>query len=317
MEYQNTLAILMNKVNKSYGSKRGVTDLNLTVKKGEIVGFIGPNGAGKSTTIRLLMQMISPTSGDISILGERIKKDHPMIRSRIGYLPSEIRLYPDLTGKQMLELAAGIHGVDLKKTRIPEFAQRLQWEMNPRIRTYSLGNRKKLGILLALLHKPELLILDEPTSGLDPLAQQSFFEIVQELNETNGTTVFLSTHILTEVDKVCHRVVFIRDGKIIQDSSVPELTKGGAHLYEVTFKESGDLRQTYGLLNIDPHSKYRDGACSGRVEDGCLNKLLSILADKPIKDLSLRKLSLEERFMENYSRNKEKKVEEPNDEQVV
>ncbi len=313
MEYQKTLAIRLNNVNKSYGLKRGVTDLNLTVKKGEIYGFIGPNGAGKSTTIRLLMQMISPTSGNISILGERIKKDHPMIRSRIGYLPSEITLYPDLTGKQMLELAAGMHGVDLKKTRIPEFAQRLQWEMNPRIRTYSLGNRKKLGILLALLHEPELLILDEPTSGLDPLAQQSFFEIIRELNETNGTTVFLSTHILTEVDKVCHRVAFIRDGKIILDSSVSELTRGGAHLYEVIFKESGDLRQAYGLLNIDPNSKYIDGVCCGRVEDDCLNQLLSILADKPIKDLSLRKLSLEERFLEKYK----KKAEGLKDEQVV
>lgn len=317
LERQKTLAIHMNNVNKSYGLKRGVTDLNLAVKKGEIVGFIGPNGAGKSTTIRLLMQLISPTSGDISVLGERIKKDNPMIRSRIGYLPSEIRLYPDVTGQQMLELAAGIHGIDLKKTRIPEYAQRLQWEMKPRIRTYSLGNRKKLGILLALLHEPELLVLDEPTSGLDPLAQQSFFEIVRELNEANGTTVFLSTHILTEVDKLCHRVAFIRDGKIIQDSSVPDLTRGGAHLYEVIFKESGDLRQRYGLLHIDPNSKYIDGVCSGRVEDHCLNKLLSILADKPIKDLNLRKLSLEERFMAKYSRNQEKKVEGPNDEQVV
>lgn len=317
MKGQKTLAIHMNNVNKSYGSKRGVTNLNLTVQRGEVAGFIGPNGAGKSTTIRLLMQLISPTSGDISVLGERIRRDHPTIRRRIGYLPSEIRLYPDFTGKQMLELAAGIYGVDLKKTRIPEFAQRLQWEMKPRIRTYSLGNRKKLGMLLALLHEPELLILDEPTSGLDPLAQQSFFEIVRELNETNGTTVFLSTHILTEVDKVCRRVVFIRDGKIIQDSSVPELTRGGTHLYEVVFKESGDLRQKYGLLKFDPHSRYIDGVCYGRVEDDRLNELLSLLADKPIKDLNLRKLSLEERFMEKYSRNKEKKVEGANDEQVV
>ncbi|MFF2910665.1 ABC transporter ATP-binding protein [Paenibacillus sp. NPDC057934] len=314
MECKKTVAIHMNNVTKSYGSERGVTDLNLTVKKGEIVGFIGPNGAGKSTTIRLLMQMISPTSGNISVLGERIKKENPMVRSRIGYLPSEIRLYPDLTGKQMLELAAGIHGVDLKETRIPEYAQRVQWEMKPRIRSYSLGNRKKLGILLALLHEPELLILDEPTSGLDPLAQQSFFEIVRELNETNGTTVFLSTHILTEVDKLCHRVAFIRDGKIIQDSSVPELSRGGAHLFEVVFKDSGDVRERYGLLNIDSKSKYIDGVCCGRVEDDCLNEFLSILADKPIKDLNLRKLSLEERFMEKYSQDKETKAEVPNDE---
>lgn len=310
MAGQKMVAIHMNNVNKSYGSKRAVTDLNLTINKGEIVGFIGPNGAGKSTTIRLLMQMIKPTSGDIMVLGERINKDRPKIRSQIGYLPAEIRLYPDFTGKQMLELAAGIHGVDLKKTRIPEFAERLQWDMKQRIRNYSLGNRKKLGILLALLHEPELLILDEPTSGLDPLAQQSFFEMMRELNETNGTTIFLSTHILTEVDRLCHRVAFIRDGKIIQDSSVQELTREGTHLYEVIFKEPGDLRQAYGLLNIDPNSKYIDGVCCGSVEDNCLNELLSILADKPIKHLNLRKWSLEERFMEQYDRSQGKIAEE-------
>jgi len=301
--HQETSAFHMCNVNKSYGTKRGVTDLNLTVEKGEMVGFIGPNGAGKSTTIRLLMQMISPSSGDIFIFGEQIKKDHPIIRSRIGYLPSEIRLYPDLTGKQMLELAAGIYGIDLKKSRIPEFAKKLQWEMKPRIRSYSLGNRKKLGILLALMHDPELLILDEPTSGLDPLAQQSFFEIIRELNETKRTTVFLSTHILSEVDKMCHRAVFIRDGRIIQDSLVSELTRGGAHYYEVSFKEAGDLRQTYGLLHINSNSQYINGVCCGSVDDECLNELLSTLADKPILDLKLRKLSLEERFMNAYSRN--------------
>lgn len=306
MKNQPTIAIDMHNVNKSYGSKRGIKDLTLRVRKNEIVGFIGPNGAGKSTAIRLLMGMIKPQSGEIALFGKPLKMDDPMLRRRIGYLPSEIRLYSDFTGKQMLELAAGLHGIDFTKTRVPEFAQRLDWDMSARVRSYSLGNRKKLGILLALLHSPELLILDEPTSGLDPLAQQSFFDIIRELNETMGTTIFLSTHILSEVDKLCHRVAFIREGSIIQDSNLSQLTRGGVHLYEVVFQKEGDVRQASGLLDVDSNCEYRDGICSGKVEDHQLNKLLTVLASMPVKHLTLRKLSLEERFMATYIRKVEK-----------
>lgn len=312
MKNQPTIAIDMHNVNKSYGSNRGIKDLTLRVGTNEIVGFIGPNGAGKSTTIRLLMGMIKPQSGKITLFGKPLKMDDPMLRRRIGYLPSEIKLYTDFTGKQMLELAAGLHGIDFTKTRISEFAQRLNWDMSARIRSYSLGNRKKLGVLLALLHSPKLLILDEPTSGLDPLAQQSFFDIIRELNETMGTTVFLSTHNLSEVDKLCHRVAFIREGSIIQDSNISQLSRGGIHLYEVVFQKEGDVRQSCGLLDVDSNCEYRDGICSGKVEDHQLNKLLTVLASMPVKHLTFRKLSLEERFLAAYSHKMGKKGEDFN-----
>jgi ABC-2 type transport system ATP-binding protein len=306
MKNQPTLAIDMHNVNKSYGQSRGIKDLTLRVGANEIVGFIGPNGAGKSTTIRLLMGMIKPQSGEIALFGKPLKMDEPMLRRKIGYMPSEIRFYADFTGKQMLELAAGLHGIDFTKTRIPEYAQRLDWDMSARIRSYSLGNRKKLGVLVALLHSPELLILDEPTSGLDPLAQQNLFAIIRELNESMGTTVFLSTHVLSEVDKLCRRVVFIQEGSIIQDTNLSELTRGGVHLYEVVFQSDGDVRQASGLLNVDANCEYRDGICSGKVEDHQLNRFLKVLASIPVKHLTLRKLSLEERFMASYDRKMDK-----------
>lgn len=293
-------AIFLRNLNKTYGGKRGVKDINLEVERGEIFGFIGPNGAGKSTTIRMLLQLIAPSSGEVSVLGQQVKGDDPKLRSRIGYLPSEIRLYPDMTGRQMLELAAKIHGVNMKNSPIFEYAERLHWDMNSKIKSYSLGNRKKLGILLTLIHEPELLILDEPTSGLDPLVQQQFFEILREWNETKGTTVFFSTHVLTEVEKLCHRVGIIRDGRLIRISKVSELTSAGDHFIEVTFTTSEDLRQTYGLFSIDPSVDYDKGVYRFRVGDDNIRAVLTLLADKPIKDLNIRRLNLEERFMDEY-----------------
>ncbi|TJY44405.1 ABC transporter ATP-binding protein [Cohnella pontilimi] len=293
-------AIQARSLNKRYGSKRGVTDLNLEVGKGEIFGFIGPNGAGKSTTIRMIMQLIAPSSGELTVLGSRITGDDPKLRSRIGYLPSEIRLYPDLTGRQALELAAGIHGIDLKKSPVLDYAERLQWDMKPKIKSYSLGNRKKLGILMSLVYEPELLVLDEPTSGLDPLVQHQFFEIVREWNASKGTTVFFSTHVLTEVERLCQRVAIIREGRLIRVSSVSELTAAGGHIVEVTFAEPGDRRDVYGLHSLDPAAAFTDGVHRMHVSDNKLQAMLGMLTDKPIADLNVRRPSLEERFMDEY-----------------
>lgn len=293
-------AIRLANLTKTYGGKRGVTDLNLRVERGEIFGFIGPNGAGKSTTIRMLLQLIAPTSGELHVLGEPVKGDDPELRKRIGYLPSEIRLYPDLTGRQALELAAGLHGVDLKASKIPEYAERLQWDSRPKIKSYSLGNRKKLGILLCLMHEPELLVLDEPTSGLDPLVQQQFFAILRECNASKGTTVFFSTHVLSEVERLCHRVAIIREGRLIRVSTVAELTAAGGHLVEVAFSLPGDHRSVYGLNELDPNTEYANGTHFLRIPDDRLQELLALLSNKPIADLNIRRPSLEERFMDEY-----------------
>ncbi|MGM1045621.1 MAG: ABC transporter ATP-binding protein [Bacillota bacterium] len=293
-------AILLRNLNKTYSGKRGVIDLNLKVERGEIFGFIGPNGAGKSTTIRLLLQLIAPTSGEIFVLGHRVNGDDPRLRKKIGYLPSEVRLYPDMTGNQVLNFTANVHGVNLKKSPIHEYADRLQWNGNQKIKSYSLGNRKKLGILLALIHNPELLILDEPTSGLDPLVQQQFFQILREWNELKGTTVFFSTHILTEVEKLCDHVAIIRDGHLIQVSTVSEISAAGDHFIEVSFSEMDERGQLQELYKIDPNTKCVNGIYRFRVQDKELRSLLAVLSKMPIKDLSVRRTSLEEKFMSEY-----------------
>ncbi|WP_160308949.1 ABC transporter ATP-binding protein [Paenibacillus sp. DMB20] len=177
-------------ISKMYGTKRGVTDLNMEVKQGEVFGFIGPNGAGKSTTIRMIMQLLYPNSGKLKVLGTELDREKPELRRRIGYLPSEIVFYPQMSGKQALELTARAHGLKLANTPAMEYAERLQWDPEQRVKSYSLGNRKKLGIILSLLHRPELLILDEPTSGLDPLVQRELFSLLSELNAQVGMTIF-------------------------------------------------------------------------------------------------------------------------------
>lgn len=292
-------AIEAQKLSKNYGNGRGVTGLDLDVRKGEMFGFIGPNGAGKSTTIRMILQLIAPTGGSLFVLGTKITGDHAELRRKIGYLPSEIRLYPDLTGRQALEFAAGVHGVDLARSPVLEYAQRLQLDLKMKVKAYSLGNRKKLGILLSVIHDPELLILDEPTSGLDPLMQQEFFNLLRHLNETKRTTVFFSTHVLTEVEKLCDRVAIIREGQLIRVSSVAEITASGGHLVEVKFKESGDLRNTYGLYRLDPGAEYNNNLHTFHVGNN-LQEALKWLAEKDIDDLNIRRPTLEERFMDEY-----------------
>jgi ABC-2 type transport system ATP-binding protein len=293
------LAIHAQKLTKTYGQTRGVQDLDIEVAKGEIYGFIGPNGAGKSTTIRMLLQLIAPTSGSLSVIGTTIAGDHPELRKRIGYLPSEIHLYPDMTGQQALELAAGVHSVSLSKSSVGDYARALQLDPRMKVKSYSLGNRKKLGILLSILHEPELLILDEPTSGLDPLMQQEFVKLIRHLNTTKGTTVFLSTHVLSEVEKLCDRVAFIRDGRITHVSAVDKLAASGGHRVEVKFAEEGDLRSAYGLYDLDPGAMYANGVHHFEIGER-LQVALRWLADKNIVDLGIRRPTLEERFMDEY-----------------
>ncbi|RKP46726.1 ABC transporter ATP-binding protein [Cohnella endophytica] len=290
---------------KRYGNGKGVQSLDLEVREGEIFGFIGPNGAGKSTTIRMLLQLIAPTSGELFVLGTRIAGDHPKLRRRIGYLPSEIRLYPDMTGKQALEFAAAAHGVDLARSPALKYAERLQWDMKAKIKSYSLGNRKKLGILLSILHEPELLVLDEPTSGLDPLMQQEFYALLRELNETRGTTVFFSTHVLTEVEKLCDRVAIIREGKLVNVATVEEITAKGGHRIEAKFQAEGDLREAYGLLRLDPEAQFSQGHHVFHIGES-LQETLKLLADKPLADLNIRRPTLEERFMDEYRKTEDR-----------
>ena len=219
-------AIQTTDLTKYYGKSRGIIELNLEVKKGEFFGFIGPNGAGKSTCIRTLLGLIKSTSGSASVMGLDVEKNKTEILERVGYLPSETMFYSGMRVKDVLKLSA-----DLRKKNCTEEAtflcQRLQLDVNKKVDELSFGNKKKVAIVCALQHKPELLILDEPTSGLDPLMQREFFRILQERN-ADGTTIFLSSHILAEVQRNCTRAGIIREGRMIACDSVEALGQTNA-----------------------------------------------------------------------------------------
>ena len=196
---------------KSYGKSRGIIDLNLNVKEGEIYGFIGPNGAGKSTTIRTLLSLIKKTSGEATIFGLDCEKDRVKILQNVGYLPSEIFYYDNMKAIDLLQYSASFYKKDCT-ARIKELSQRLDLDLHKKIEDMSLGNKKKVGIIQGLLHDPSLIILDEPTSGLDPLMQRTFFQLIEEENK-RGKTVLFSSHILSEVQKISHRVGIIKEGR--------------------------------------------------------------------------------------------------------
>jgi len=244
----------------------------------------------------LLMQLIFPSSGSFSLFGEEIRGENPMLRRRIGYLPSEVNFYPDLTGKQLLELAAKLYEVSTEK--IAAYAEILELDLNKTIKTYSLGNKKKLAIIQSLLHDPELLILDEPTSGLDPLIQNRFFQLLAEKNQ-QGCTIFISTHVLADVERFCHRVGIIRSGKLIRVSTVAELPGRAERRIEVIYSQEGDLRASYSLREIDPAVEYRDGRHVFHIKED-LHKALAAIAEHPISDIIIKQPTLEELFMKYY-----------------
>ncbi|NBI30401.1 ABC transporter ATP-binding protein [Chengkuizengella marina] len=293
-------AISTKNLTKYYGKHKGVSNINLDVKEGEIFGFIGPNGAGKSTTIRMLMQLIKPTSGEISVLNKPLTTEQHTLRNKIGYLPSEINYYKDMTGKQVLEFAARANDIQLKDTSTNQYAELLNFDMSKKVKSYSMGNRKKLGILQTLLHKPKLLILDEPTSGLDPLMQHSFFDLLKELNRS-GMTIFFSTHVLSEVEKVCDRVAIIRNGEIIRTSKVSEIQESKKRSIEVQFMESGNLIEKYGLQQMDSAVGFKNGIHYLTVQKE-IHNVLKHISQYPIQDISIHKPTLEELFMEYYEK---------------
>ncbi len=288
---KNMQAISTNKLTKKYGDTVGITDLNLSVDNGDFFGFIGPNGAGKSTTIRTLLGLISPTSGSAKIFDMDIVKEHDKILENIGYLPSEINFYNKMTVKDTIAFSAGLRKNDCSK-KAEELCERLNLDTSKKIDELSLGNRKKAGIVCAIQHRPKLLILDEPTSGLDPLMQKEFFKILSEENE-NGTTVFLSSHILSEVQSYCKTAAFIKGGKIIVSDKVEKLEETGAK--KISF--SGNL-DTNGLKGVS--ELHKADTITSFLYTGNIKTLLKLMSESDIKDLTITEPSLEEIFMNYY-----------------
>lgn len=262
---------------KYYGNTIGVLDLSLNLNKGEIFGFIGPNGAGKSTTIKCIMGLIKKTSGEINTLD---KQD-------IGYLPSEINLYDDLTVKQMLDYNETFYKKNIKEKR-RYLVNKLKLDESKKIEDLSLGNLKKLGIVLALVHSPKLIILDEPTSGLDPIMQEVFYELIKE-EKNKGNTIFYSTHILSEIKKICDRVGIIKDGKLIKIAKLDEISN---HNYLVTIKTKDkiDLNVEYKKNNFEYKFIYKED----------INSLIKLLSKYNILKLEITEPSIEDMFMDFY-----------------
>src|SRR5512132_4360343 len=228
-----TAIIETERLTKSYGANRGIVDLDLEVTEGEVFGFLGPNGAGKTTTIRTLLDHLRPTSGRARIFGIETTADPVAIHRRTGYIPGEFTLYDRLTGGQTIAYFANLRGgVDAAYQKA--LIERLDVDPTRRFKEYSKGNKQKIGLVIALQHRPELLILDEPTSGLDPLVQQSFYALVREA-KAEGRTVFLSSHILSEVERTCDRVAIIKDGKLVKVDRTEALRDLAHHEVELRF----------------------------------------------------------------------------------
>lgn len=277
---------------KYYGKVLGVKNLSLSLEEGEVFGFIGPNGAGKSTTIRSIMNFINKTKGKVFVFGKEFLKDDISIKEKIGYLPSEIHLYEDLTVKEMLDYHESFYKGNVHKRR-KELVKRLMLDESKKIEDLSLGNSKKLGIILAFMHSPKLLILDEPTSGLDPIMQQIFYELLKEEKE-KGTTIFYSTHILSEVSKLCDRVGIIKDGTLLKVEMIEELQN--RNLNYVTI-ESKDIDSIIKDLKI---KEEKNGNIVRFKNQLSSNELLKILSKYDIYKLLIEEPTLEDVFLHYY-----------------
>ena len=288
-----TKAITAASLTKYYGKARGIDGLNLEVEAGTFFGFIGPNGAGKSTTIRTLLGLIAPTSGKAQVLGMDIGKSSRAIRERVGYLPSDTAFYSGMRVGEILKLSADLRRKDCG-TAAAELCERLQLDRDRKVEDLSFGNRKKVGIVCALQHDPELLILDEPTGGLDPLIQHEFFTILRERNQ-KGVTVFLSSHVLSEIQRHCSRAAVIREGTIIACDSVEKLAESNAR--RVTLR---------GSLKREDLPEARNWSAIGDsvsfLFSGEINELIRTLAKADVRELAIAEPDLEEIVLHYYGK---------------
>ena len=278
---------------KYYGKARGVIELNLSVERGECFGFIGPNGAGKSTTIRPLVGLISPTAGSVRIFGKDIAKEKEAILQDIGYLPSEAVFYPGMKVKDILKLSADMRKKDCTE-EAKTLCERLRLDTSRKVDELSFGNRKKVAIVCALQSDPALLILDEPTGGLDPLMQREFFDIIRQRNQ-KGTTVFLSSHVLSEVQRNCTRAAVIRKGEMIACDSVDALSKTSAK--RISVHGSVDLEGLDGIQDMTAADK-----AASFLYSGDMNRLIQRLSEGDIFDLNVSEPDLEEIFLHYYEK---------------
>ena len=289
----------MRGLTKRYGSLTALHDLNLDVVQGEVLGFLGLNGAGKTTAIRLLLDLLRPTSGKAFIFGHGCWLDGLAARARVGYLPGELGIYPDLTGLEVLDFLAGLKRQTVDKQRRQELVERLelpQCDLRRKLRQYSTGMKRKLGLIQAFEGDPPLLILDEPTEGLDPLMQESFYALLKEARQ-RGRTIFMSSHVLSEVERVCDRIALLRKGELVLLSGLEAIRGLTARRVRVVFTRDviapADLSPGHEFLEVNPRL--------WRLEvTGPLGPLLTVLAGLPVEDLEVREARLEDVLLKYY-----------------
>ena len=278
---------------KNYGKTKGIEDLSLELNDGEIFGLIGPNDAGKSTTIRSIMNMINKSYGEVYFNDQLLDKNNIEAKKLIGYLPSEVFLYEDMSVKQMLDYHASFFKEDLSERR-KELVKLLNVDEKKKIEDLSLGNLKKVGIILALMHNPKLLILDEPSSGLDPIMQQTFYELLLQ-EKAKGTTIIYSTHILSEVSKICDRVGIIKDSHLVKIEDVDSLNNNRLTFIKITSEDNEKIKEA---LNLET---YELGKNTIRFKyDKDVNSLLSVLTNFNIDRILIEEPTIEEIFMHYY-----------------
>lgn len=286
-------AIQTEKLTKYYGRSRGIIDVDLTVEEGDLFGFIGPNGAGKSTTIRTLLGLISPTGGRASIFGKDIVSCKNEILSKIGYLPSEVFFYNGMRAGEIIDLSARLRRTDCKK-EAAALAERLELDLSKKVEQLSFGNRKKVGIICALQHRPRLLILDEPTGGLDPLMQHEFYSILEERN-CEGATIFLSSHMLSEVGRYCRHAAVIREGRMLVSDRVENL--GGTGVKRVSLRGVSPLPADANIRDLSTGENTVSFLYTGSAKE-----LLRLLSALDAEDVTIREPDLEEVFMHFYKK---------------
>lgn len=286
-----------NQLTKYYGKSRGIIDVNLEINEGEVFGFIGPNGAGKSTAIRTLLGFIYPTSGTAKIFGRDSVKETAIIKKDIGYLPGEVNYYDDMKVKELLNYSSKFYKKDCGQ-RIKELVEIFEVDVEKNIDSLSLGNKKKVGIIQALLHSPQLLILDEPTSGLDPLMQNRFFEVLFEENK-KGATIFFSSHVLGEVQRLCHKVAIIKEGRILRIEEIEKLRSRTFKKVKVEFAETvrGVTLDLPGMKDLVINGNLYNFLFKGNVDS-----LVKIISEYQINNLWLEEPSLEDIFMHYYEK---------------
>ncbi len=292
-------AIRTDRLSKDYGVGRGLFELDLQVTGQEVFGYLGPNGSGKTTTIRLLMGMIRPTGGTAHVFGLDCVRDSVQVKRKVGYLPGDVPQYGSLTGDDVIAYLGGMRG-GVDRRRVHRLAERFDLDLSRRFREYSSGNKQKLAIVVAFMHRPDLLILDEPTSGLDPLNQQEFYALLRETRD-DGATVFLSSHILSEVEHVCDRVGIIRDGRLVRVAELDDLRHIRVHRVEIEFAPGTpiperEIRTAEGVEDVKAEGDRI--TCTVR---GSFDPLLHALRDATVTDLVSTEPSLEEVFLSYFS----------------